>query len=217
MDEHASAILTTPVVDVVFRLKGRSAPVDHAYVLYSAISRRVPALHEHPQVAIAPLRGHLIGDRRMALDDSARLVLRLPADLIPATLPLAGSVLNLAGDTLVIGVPEVHALQARPRLESRIVIIKGFTEPAAFLQAAQRQLQAQEIEARLHIPETITSVSVEGRRQQPPTPIRRTLRIRDKSIVGFPLVAEDLDPDASVRLQAAGLGGRRRFGCGFFA
>jgi CRISPR-associated endonuclease/helicase Cas3 len=43
------------------------------------------------------------------------------------------------------------------------------------------------------------------------------LRIRDREIVGFALHVDGLGATDSLRLQATGIGGRRRFGCGVFA
>jgi CRISPR-associated protein Cas6 len=45
---------------------------------------------------------------------------------------------------------------------------------------------------------------------------RRTLRVRDKVIVGYAMVVEGLTAEESVCLQENGIGGRRRFGCGIF-
>ncbi len=205
-----------PWVDLVFRVRGITLPADHAYSLYSAMSRLAPDLHANPSVAVAPIPGRLIGDRRLALDRTSRLILRLPAQLIPAALPLAGAILRIGEDNLTVGVPEVRPLQPRIRLASRIVVIKSFTEPEPFLEAASRQVRDLGIDARLRIPDTVASRSLEGRREQPPAPVRRTVRIRDKTIVGFPLIAENLAPEDSIRLQEHGIGGRRRFGCGVF-
>jgi CRISPR-associated protein Cas6 len=47
-------------------------------------------------------------------------------------------------------------------------------------------------------------------------PIRRTLGIHGKQIVGFAVRVDGLSSEDSLTLQARGLGGRRRFGCGAF-
>jgi len=46
--------------------------------------------------------------------------------------------------------------------------------------------------------------------------MRNTMRSPDHLIQGFSLVIHDLKPDASLRLQYAGLGAERRYGCGIF-
>src|SRR5439155_1578765 len=46
---------------------------------------------------------------------------------------------------------------------------------------------------------------------------RRTLRVKDKQVVGFELAATGLSTEDSLRLQETGIGGRRHMGCGIFA
>ena len=45
---------------------------------------------------------------------------------------------------------------------------------------------------------------------------RRTLRIKDKEVVGYEVLVETLTAEESICLQEAGLGGRRHMGCGVF-
>jgi CRISPR-associated protein Cas6 len=89
-------------------------------------------------------------------------------------------------------------LRPAANLYSRLVTIKGFMDPAAFLAAAKRQLREMDVTADVSIGE------------------RRTLRVKDKQVVGFEVTALGLDAEDSVRLQEAGIGGRRHMGCGIF-
>jgi CRISPR-associated protein Cas6 len=73
------------------------------------------------------------------------------------------------------------------------------------------------IRAHAHIPLRKTSRSVQGGMgSKGSLEIRRTLQIRDKTIVGFALEVGGLSIADSIRLQELGLGGRHRFGCGVF-
>ena len=47
-------------------------------------------------------------------------------------------------------------------------------------------------------------------------PRRQILRVKDKRVVGFPVIVSSLTPDESIRLEGFGLGGRGKMGCGFF-
>jgi CRISPR-associated protein Cas6 len=222
-------------VDFACRLKGGPIPADHGYPLYSALTKILPALHppenqapriemarrEAPlwlSVAIHPIRGKLIGNRRLLLTPDSRLTIRIPSGRLEEVLPLIGRELLLDGCKVAVGTPEILPLVARPRLYSRLVVIKGATDQEHFLQTATRQLAALGIHAELGIPYKQSSSRVEG-----PAPetdgqevLRRTLRIGDKTIVGFAMVANGLSADESITLQEQGLGGRRRFGCGVF-
>jgi CRISPR-associated protein Cas6 len=46
---------------------------------------------------------------------------------------------------------------------------------------------------------------------------RRTIRIKDKEVVGYEVLIERLSASESLILQGTGLGGRRHMGCGLFS
>jgi CRISPR-associated protein Cas6 len=177
---------------------GIRLPVDHGYALYSAVNRLVPSLHEAREVGVHPVRGRYTGGGFLHLSSSSRLIFRLPSDRVQPFLKLAGQVLDVDGHPFRIGVPEMRALRPATTLFSRLVTIKGFMESQAFLDAAQRQLQAIGVTAHLRPGE------------------RRTLRVKDKQVVGFEVTAIGVDAAGSLRLQEHGLGGRHHMGCGVF-
>jgi CRISPR-associated protein Cas6 len=195
-------------IDLAFAVVGSAPlPVDHGYHLYAAISRALPAVHEPNGIGIHPIRGRQIGDRQMQLCDWSKLTIRIATERIAELLPLAGKQLNIAGRPLRIGVPQVYSLTPATALRSRLVTIKisagddqpaGPPDSAAFLAAARRQLGALSISAEAQL--TIGK--------------RRTLRIKDKEVVGYELLVEALSPVDSLLLQSHGLGGRRHMGCG---
>jgi CRISPR-associated protein Cas6 len=95
-------------------------------------------------------------------------------------------------------------------------VIKGFLEADSFRAAAQRQLTELGIGGRATLLLRRGSGALEGGRGGGEPLVRRTLRVRDKQIVGYALAVTDLDANDSLRLQEVGIGGRRRFGCGVF-
>ncbi|MGE3596055.1 MAG: type I-MYXAN CRISPR-associated protein Cas6/Cmx6 [Dehalococcoidia bacterium] len=205
------------VVDLAFRVQGREVAADHGYLLYAAIARVAPAVHGDGAIGIHPLQGRLTGGRRLALGRGSRLVVRVSAERIPELLPLVGQRLDVGGSVLTVGAPSVWALRPVAAVWSRLVVIKGFMEPGGFLDAAQRQLTTLGVEGRATLMARTTARTVEGRSATGAgDPIRRTLRIHEKEVVGFALGVEQLTAEESIRVQAAGLGGRRRFGCGVF-
>jgi CRISPR-associated protein Cas6 len=199
-----------PSIDLLFPLVGPSIGTDHGYELYSALSRLLPALHDGLPCRIAPVRGTYAGKATLQLDVRySRLRLRLAPEVIPQLLPLVGQALDVGGHLLRLGVPQVRALIPAPGLAARLVTIKGFTEPAEFLAAARRQLDALEVQGAAGIPLADTGVHA-GK------PRRRVLLVRGKRVVGFPLLVTELSAEESLRLQEHGLGGRGKMGCGFF-
>lgn len=111
-------------VDLSFPLVGQSVPRDHGYALYGAICRAAPGLHEAPWLGVHPLGGKLVGDATLALGGGAHLRLRLPPERIVDVLSLAGARLDVGGASLLLGAPQVHALEPVASLDARLVAIK---------------------------------------------------------------------------------------------
>lgn len=204
------------VVDLSFPVRGITIPVDHGYPLYAAISRRVPTIHGDKTVGIHPIRGQLIGQRKLALTPKSHLVLRLPVTRIPEAICLAGQRLDVDGAQLRVGVPTVLPLRPAAMLMSRLVVIRGFTEADAFLAAVQRQLTERAIEGIASLVPRRTEKPMQAQKGSRDPFVRRTLQIKEREIVGFALQVGDLKAQGSLTLQALGLGGRRRLGCGIF-
>lgn len=194
-------------IDLAFSVVGQVAlPCDHGFALFAAVSRILPEVHESNDLAIHPIRGQIIGDRRMRLCDWSKLIIRTNADRIPDLLPLAGKSLRVDDAALRVGVPEVRGLVPATAIRSRLVVIKVANTGAAeltaemFGAAARRQLDALEIGA-----DAILSMGK-----------RRSLRMKQREIVGYEVLVEGLSAEESIRIQEQGLGGKRHMGCGMF-
>lgn len=197
---------------------GTSIPADHAYALYGAICRQLPHLHGDESIGIHAVNGRLAEDRTLTLDRHSRLSFRIAADRIKEFLPLSGRTLVLDGAKIRIGAPSVFALLPVACLYSRLVIIKGFMEPDGFMKATMRQMEDLDINGRARLIDSGAAMTANtGKKGGTHSPfLRRTLRIREKIIVGFAVLVDGLSDEDSMNLQQNGLGGRRRFGCGLF-
>jgi CRISPR-associated protein Cas6 len=82
-------------------------------------------------------------------------------------------------------------------------------EPEEFLTGANRQLTEMGVNPRA---EFLPSPDPRYAGQ----PSRRVLLVKGRKVVGYPLVVVGLEAGESLRLQEAGLGSRRRMGCGVF-
>lgn len=196
------------IVELHFPVLGGRIPADHGYELSGAISRILDS-HLPEDVAVAPINGPIRMACAIQLGPDSRLVLRLSSERIAAMLVLAGADLAIGDASIVLGTPRVRAIRPAPGLYSRLVTIKGFTEPAPFLEAARRQMDTLGITGDLSIPE-VRGGPHRGK------PCRRVVRVKGKSVVGFALAVNGLTDHDSIVLQAHGLGGRRHMGCGFF-
>lgn len=195
------------LIDLAFPLQA-NAPIasDHGYFLYSAISHTIPQAHAENGLAIHPIRGQLIDNRKLAIQPWSRLVLRMPHDDIPNYLKLAGRQLRLAVGSLRVGVPEIRTIVPSTALRSRLVIIKvaniaaDALTPEAFEIATRKQLSQLGLS-----PEVLPTIGK-----------RRTMRLKEKELVGYEVIVEGLTAEESLTLQEHGIGGKRHMGCGVF-
>jgi CRISPR-associated protein Cas6 len=213
-----------PIIDLTFKIQGTNLPVDHGYALFAAISQIIPELHHSESdtsFALHPVYGSGIGERKMRLNPKSRLTLRIPSEQIGRYLILCGKSLAIGREVIQVGVPEVRPLYPAAVLCSRLVTIKHHLEAGSFLAAILKEMEALKIHGTPSLVARTPQGSVEGKQpaahQKSRDPfIRRTLRIRDKEIVGFALEVSELSAGDSLKLQEMGLGGRRHFGCGVF-
>ena len=188
------------VVDLAFRLQGTELLIDHGYLLFATISKRLTALHESSGWGVHPVRGISLGNGTLALSDHSRLVLRLPTGAIALAIPLAGKRLDVGGRTCQVGVPEIRPLRPAAHLFSRFVTIKGFEDaPDEFAEACKRQLEAI----------NVRDVQVEVKK-------RRVMDVKGYTIVGYSVRLSGLGDGDSVLIQENGLGGKRKMGAGVF-
>lgn len=205
------------MVDLAFPLRGTAIPADHSYPLFSALSHLIPWIHSDENLGIHAINGRIEAPRRLVLTERSTLRLRLAADRIPDCIRLTGQQLEIDGDSITLGFPSLAPLVPAVSGFSRLVTIRGFTEPEQFLDAVRRQLIGLGVEGTPSLVPRPATLPRENSSSGGSGPwVRRTLRVRDKDIVGFALRVDHLTAEESLRLQEHGLGGRRHFGCGLF-
>jgi CRISPR-associated protein Cas6 len=192
------------IVDLSFTIRGKSVPLDHGYALFGAVSRLLPVIHEQRTWGIHPVAGTRVGPGILGLTPRSRLTVRAPASDIERLLPLSGKELELDGHRIVVGTPNVLPLRPVTSLRSRFVTIKGGnTTPEAFLELATKAIA--------HLAEECADL----REAKLKVGERRVMRIASHRVVGYAADVE-VQPEASLFLQAKGLGGRRHMGAGLF-
>jgi len=193
------------IVDLCIPVRGSSLPADHGYGLLSAMAHQVQLLHQNPEIGILTVAG--VGDKqgKILLTPQSHLRIRLPVEQVGRVYGLAGKSLRVGSHLIHLGIPEILTLKGCHTLKARIVTIKGYLEPEGFQRAAQRQLTDLGIPGEVEV--LVDPMGI---------PLRKTLKIKRHTIVGFSTVVRHLSEEDSIRLQQVGLGGRRRMGCGFF-
>jgi CRISPR-associated protein Cas6 len=200
-------------VDVSFALRGIWVPRDHGYLLYGAICRVIPGLHEADWLAVHPIGGVSPDGDRLHLGPKAELRMRVPSERIGELLLLAGRTLEIGGLKVMVGVPTIFPLVPAPTLDARLVLIKvggvDFGSPAdgPSVDGALEQRYRAEIERQLGQLEIRKPFQLLGKAR---------LTVRERTLVGFAVRVSDLTAEESLRLMENGVGGRRRMGAGIF-
>ena len=70
-------------VDLAFPLTGKLLPLDNGYIIYSALSRICPNLHELKNISIHPIIGIPNSSKQLRLTKRSRLQIRIPIEQIP--------------------------------------------------------------------------------------------------------------------------------------
>ncbi|MDA8254112.1 MAG: type I-MYXAN CRISPR-associated protein Cas6/Cmx6 [Betaproteobacteria bacterium] len=195
--------MSSPKIDLHFPVTGRHIPIDHGYPLYSSLSRVLdrpgdPWLHDSDDLGVHLIRGRHAGPGKLLLTTHSRLTLRLAAERIPAFLTLAGKTLQIGDERIHLGIPQSAILFPAANLYAHLVTTKNGQDEVRFDEEIARQLEA---------------LGIQGKPQRGP---RRAFRIKEKRVVGHTLLVANLTAEESIRLQEAGLGGRRKLGCGVF-
>ena len=183
-------------VDVAFSLRGGSIPADHGWRLFRLLAERLDWLAAEPNAGVHPIRGSRAVAGRIYLGVRARLMLRLPRERAEQSFALAGARFDL-GDGVEVGSARLRQLFAHGTLYSQFVTT-GTPDEAAFHRDVSAKLRGAGIECKV----------ICGR--------ERRAQTQGAEIVGYSLMLHELSPEQSLRMQAAGLGGQRKLGCGIF-
>jgi len=208
------------IIDVAFPLRGGVVPKDHGYALYAAVCKQSPDLHQAEWLGIHPIGGTVLGEalvlRSPRGDGGAQLRFRIPSERIVDLLSLAGRALNVAGTRLLLGAPTVFALHAASSVDARLVLIRLTRPPLGENELLRRKtLDVDGFAARYRqeLARQLAALGIEG---QVSLMGRRSLSVAGKRVVGYSVRVAGLEDESSLRLQQAGLGGKRRMGCGLF-
>jgi CRISPR-associated protein Cas6 len=184
------------MIDIVFDIGGEMLPASYPFALWAELVRLAPQLAEQRHTGILPLRLAPNSDG-MLLPKRAKLVLRLPESFADqATARLSDQQIKVEGSRLQFGKGKKRLILPYPTIHAQMVA--GVADEVLFMNDIDSQLRELGTSGNL----------ICGK--------RHTLTGSQQSIHGFSLVIHDLKPEASLRLQYAGLGGNRQFGCGMF-
>lgn len=195
----------TSKVDVEFNIVGSSICIDHAHHLFGAISEALNVdLHNAKWLGIHPIRGNYDYNDRIYLNKYSKLQLRVDFDKVNIVLGLVNRKITIGNDTVIITMANIKPLRPTKHLHSRIVVIKPHLKIEKFATGIFKQLQELNVGFDFEQSDIIIN-------EKP-----KIVRVHDKKIIGYGVTLTNLTQEQSVAVQIAGLGGKRRMGCGLF-
>ncbi|MGK7892673.1 MAG: type I-MYXAN CRISPR-associated protein Cas6/Cmx6 [Xenococcus sp. (in: cyanobacteria)] len=210
-------------LEIQFALRGKTLPADHGYSLYSALKNIVsensskiiledsPVKDFPPEVILSTIPGIPDRQRLIYLNRSSRLRLRCPSEQAQQWYRLfQNQVLDIRGHLIRLIQPRLCLLEPSSILKARLVTFKLekwdiHDAPAYFLASCQKSLLSLELQGKAFIDSNSDGDLA-----------LRSLKIKNKNVMGFGVVVENLNDQDSLKLQCYGLGGRKHFGCGWF-
>ncbi len=201
-------VVPDDVVDLIFKIKCRTLPVDHAWPLSQAIHEVLPWFPDERQAGLHLIYGADSGNgwerpsdggETLYLSRRTPLVLRLPRERVEDASELTGMTLDVAGNTLEIGEAHTRFLGMTTTLYSRHVAAEEELDEDAFLRQAIESLRALNLRFK----------KVLCGKETPFNTPEGTLVARSLMVAGLTL-------DDAVTLQELGLGPLRSRGFGLF-
>ncbi|HIQ14392.1 MAG TPA: type I-MYXAN CRISPR-associated protein Cas6/Cmx6 [Leucothrix sp.] len=199
------------VIDLVFSIKCKTLPLNHAWALSREILKHLPWIEGDPIAGIHQIHVAESNNGWMRPDDDeenallypsrrTKMTLRIPSEQLKATEELCGVTLDIDGHSLLIGSAKKKIFTNTSVISSRYVLGDPNESEDDFLAKA-----ALELENNINFK---VKKMLCGKTHSIKTP-NGILTTRS-------LMIADLDSDTSIKIQQLGLGNRRELGCGLF-
>jgi CRISPR-associated protein Cas6 len=207
-EETPQEKISQKVSDLVFDIKSRCLPVDHAYPLSQAISKTLPWFEQESQAGLHLIHNAESGsgwnppdspDAIFYLSRRTKLTLRLPQHRIADAQTLSGMTLDVAGYSIEIGSAKQKSFLQMPVVFARYIQADPEEDEEAFLDTLVAEMQEKGINCRK---------ALCGKTHR--------FKMPDGELFTRRLMIADLKPEESIILQEQGLGDGKKIGCGLF-
>ena len=211
-NENEPYVVPDDVVDLVYRIKCRCLPLDHAHSFSAAIQDSLPWLGGEPQAGIHLIHGAESGNGWMRPQEGAnellhlshrsRMTLRMPRHRVEDARALIGTTLDIDGYELTVGDISVKRFSALPTQFARYVVVPegiGQDDEEAFMVYVVEQLTALNIKVRKMLCGRTHSIGRPG-----------------GNLYTRSVMLADLEVEEAVKLQQEGIGEHKKTGCGLF-
>lgn len=210
-DEDKSLPFQAPedIIDLVFDIKCKSLPIDHAWALSREVIKNLPWMENHSVAGIHQIHVAESNNGWLRPDDEnavlypsrrTKMTLRLSANDIAETENLTGTLLNIDGHSLQIGKSKKKIFTNTSVLFSRYILSDDNEDENSFLLRMANEIKEK---TNHNVKKMLCGKS-------------HTIKTPNKILKTRHLMIADLDNDTSIKIQQLSLGEGKELGCGLF-
>jgi CRISPR-associated protein Cas6 len=198
------------VIDLVFSIKCKTLPLNHAWALSREIFRLLPWFEDTPSAGIHQIHVAESNNGWMRPEDDedallypsrrTKMTLRIPIDELEATEKLIGSILNIDGHLLEIKSAKKKVFTNTSVIFSRYVLSNADETENEFLTRMSDELKSK---LNFKVKKMLCGKS-------------HNIKTPEKVLTTKHLMIADLDSETSIQIQQLGLGSAKELGCGIF-
>lgn len=211
-DENAAFTVPDDVVDMVYNIRCRSVPLDHAFSFSQAVCTALDWMEDEALAGVHLIHGAESGNGWMRPEDSknqllhlsrrSRMMLRVPKHRIEAAQSLTGKTLDIEGHKLEVCDAHVKLFSTQSTQFARYVVVPAGIDrddENAFMAYGAEQLRDLGIRVRKLLC---------GR--------THSIHHPDGDLFTRSMMLADLEVEEAVTLQQQGIGTHKNLGCGLF-
>ena len=199
------------VIDLMFSIKCKTLPLNHAWALSREIHHHLPWFLETPKTAIHQIHVAESNNGWMRPEEDeenallypsrrTKLTLRIPISKLESAKKLQGSILNIDGHKLEVTTSKKKIFTNSSVIFSRYVLSDSDESENEFLTRMANELKS---EINFNVKKMLCGKS-------------HSIKTPDQTLSTKHLMIADLDSETSIKIQQQGLGSAKELGCGIF-
>lgn len=210
-DKSLPFAVSEDVIDLVFAIKCKTLPLNHAWSLSREILKYLPWIEYDPHAGIHQIHVAESNNGWMRPDDDeenallypsrrTKMTLRIPIDKRNETENISGIMLDIDGHKLEVGNSKKKVFTNASVIFSRYVASKADEDENGFLLRISQELKTK---TNFNVKKMLCGKS-------------HAIKTPNGNFTTRNLMIADLDSETSIKIQQLGVGKSRELGCGLF-